>query len=519
MPVETEVLDPARCYRARCARDRRFDGVFYVGVKTTGIYCRPICPVKVPGESRCTFYRHAALAEAAGYRACFRCRPELAPGHASVDARSRLATQVVRELDRGALDGGESTLEELAARLGVTSRHLRRSFEAEVGVSPVAYAQTRRLALAKQLLQDTELPLAQVAFAAGFGSVRRFNAVFAASCGRPPSSIRRGKPAKTARRSSADDGDQLRVRLDLRPPYDWEHLLEFLETHAIPGVERVELVGTGRAGRYQHTFAFAGGIITVTRENETSLSVSLPRSLALTGEVMNLTRRLRALFDLDAHPERISAQLSLDPRIAPSLSARPGMRVPGGFDGFELAVRTILGQQVSVRGGSTLAGRFVSAFGEKLVRPIEDGPLPLTHVFPAPEALAARDPEEVAKIVGMPIPRGKAIVALARGVVDGRIDLSPGADAAELEAALLELPGVGPWTSAAIVMRGARCPDAFPAGDLVLKKRLGVDNEKAVTAWAEAHRPFRSYAAMHLWASLTPELPSPSSSKKARASK
>jgi AraC family transcriptional regulator of adaptative response / DNA-3-methyladenine glycosylase II len=282
------------------------------------------------------------------------------------------------------------------------------------------------------------------------------------------------------------------MRLELRLPYDWEHVLAFLDTHAIPGVDLVA------DGRYLHTFAVDGdparsGVVSVARVKPTSLAVTLPGPLA--GERAGIVPRIRALFDLDTQPDTIAAQLARDATIAPSLAARPGLRVAGAFDGFELAVRTILGQQVSVRGGSTLSGRFVAGFGTKL------GSLaPLTHLFPSPAAIAELDPVHVAKVVGMPVPRGKAIVALARGVREGAVDLSPGADPAALDAALLALPGVGPWTSAYIAMRAARSADAFPAGDLVLKKRLGVDTLHAVNAWAEPLRPFRAYAAMHLWA-------------------
>ncbi len=283
--------------------------------------------------------------------------------------------------------------------------------------------------------------------------------------------------------------------LDLRPPYDWEHLLDFLEVHAIPGVDRV------KDGRYQHTFA--GGVVTVAREGETSLRVSVSPALERAEDEADLLRRVRALFDLDALPASIAARLGVDARLAPSLALRPGMRVPGAFDGFELAVRTILGQQVSVRGGSTLSGRFVAAYGKKLrarvAAVVADGPQPLTHDFPTPKKIAKLDGEAVAKVVGMPIPRGRAIVALARGMVDGTVDPSPGTDPLALDAALLALPGVGPWTAAYIAMRAARSADAFPAGDLVLKKRLGVENAKQVMAWAEPLRPFRAYAAMHLW--------------------
>jgi AraC family transcriptional regulator of adaptative response / DNA-3-methyladenine glycosylase II len=301
---------------------------------------------------------------------------------------------------------------------------------------------------------------------------------------------------KSTRRRRGEDGDETAValQLDVLLPYDWDHLLGFLATHAIPGVERV------KDGRYQHTFG--DGRVTVARESETALRVTVAPALRHAEDGAALLQRLRALFDVDAHPQSIAARLALDARLAASLAQRPGMRVPGAFDGFELAVRTILGQQVSVRGGSTLSGRFVAAYGKKLAAAVAAGEAhPLTHLFPTPKRIAKLDPEAVAKVVGMPIPRGRAIVALARGMVDGTVDPSPGSDPLALDAALLALPGVGPWTSAYIVMRAARSADAFPAGDLVLKKRLGADTAKQVMAWAEPLRPFRSYAAMHLWAS------------------
>jgi AraC family transcriptional regulator of adaptative response / DNA-3-methyladenine glycosylase II len=476
-------LSEDTCYRALTARDPRFDGVFFVGVRTTGIYCRPICRARTPGRDRCVFFTRAAEAERDGFRACFRCRPELAPGGGPVDAVPRLVQAAVQRIEAGALN--EGSVDDLAAELGVTGRHLRRAMVAELGVSPVDLAQTRRLALAKQLLQDTGLSLTDIAFASGFASVRRFNALFQARFGEPPSALRRAHGGGRA-------AEAITLRLDHRPPLAWEPLLAHLAARAIPGVEVVE------GGVYRRSVRLGGasGWIVVAPDPARPALVA-EVSLSLAGSLMPLAARVRALFDLDARPAEIAAHLGRDRRLAPLVARRPGLRVPGAFDGFETTVRAILGQQVSVRGATTLSGRLVATFGE----PIRSPHAGVTHLFPRPEVIAGADEGAIAAI-GMPAARARAVQALARAVTSG-LRMVRGGDAAETGAALTALPGIGPWTAEYVAMRALGWPDAFPASDLGLRNAMGGSSTKDLTAAAERWRPWRAYAAQHLWTSLT----------------
>jgi AraC family transcriptional regulator, regulatory protein of adaptative response / DNA-3-methyladenine glycosylase II len=458
------------------ARDPRFDGVFFVAVKTTGIYCRPICPARTPARSRVTFYATAVAAEAAGYRACFRCRPEVAPGHAPVDAVDALVAAATHRIAEGALN--ERSLDELAAELHVSSRHLRRALEARLGVSPVELAQSRRLALAKQLLQDTALPLTDIAFAAGFQSVRRFNAVFAERMGRAPSELRRAHGA---------GGPGVTLRLDVRAPYDWDRLLGFLRARAIPGVERVE---DGVYARIVHLDGKTGTI-----EVRFAGRVALTVSPELMPVLMPLVARVRRMFDLDARPDVIAQALGRDRLLAPMMKRRPGLRVPGAIDPFEAAVRALLGQQVSVAAATTLAGRFAAQLGTAF----RDG-----FRFPTPAEVVAAGAEKIGKL-GMPRTRAAAICALASAITRGEIALDP-ARAHDLDAfvaQLVELPGIGPWTAHYLAMRALHVPDAFPAADLGVQKALGMRGAKAAEAHAEAWRPYRAYAVLHLWTHLS----------------
>ncbi len=450
------------CYAALSARDRRFDGLFYVGVTTTGVYCRPICPARLPRADRCEFYGTAAAAEIAGYRACLRCRPELAPGDASVDAASSIARSAARRIQRGALNTG--SIDDLAASIGVTARHLRRTFQAELGVSPVEFAQTCRLGAAKRLLQDTALPMSTVAYAAGYGSVRRFNAAFRAKFARSPTDVRRAR--------ASTDGAVV-VRLDFRPPLEWAALLTFLSGRAVPGVE------AAGDGTYRRTLRIgeAFGTVDVRRASESTLSARV--SVELAPHLMDVIARLRALFDLDARPAVISDFFAGDETLGELVAERPGLRVPGTADGFETAVRTILGQQVSVAGATTIAGRFAARFGTQKGAEL---------YFPTRAALAAAAPADV-QAVGMPARRAQTLIDLAASDVE----LAPGADHAQTVHDLQAISGIGPWTANYIAMRVLRWPDAYPVGDLVLERRGGSASN------AEAWRPWRSYAAMYLW--------------------
>ncbi len=469
-------LDPETCYRALVSRDARFDGTFFVAVRTTGVYCRPVCTARTPRRDRCAFYDPAVLAERDGFRACFTCRPELAPGSARVDSVSRLVAAAIARIEAGALNDG--SIEQLASELGVTARHLRRAFASELGVTPVALAQSRRLSLAKQLIQDGSIGLAEVAFASGFRSVRRFNAAFRERFGRAPSELRRARAASD---------DRIVIRLDYRPPLDWSALLAFLGPRAVPSIERVD------GDRYERTVrvgARTGWVAVAPDPARAALRAEIAPELA--PELMAVVARLRRMLDLDAHPDAVGAHLAQDPRLAPLVEARPGLRVPGAFDGFELLVRAILGQQVSVRAATTLASRLAARFGDEVEAPS------LERVFPAPEAVASAGEDALASI-GLPRARARAIAAAARAFADGSIRVEPGADAEAAMGALRALDGVGEWTASYVAMRALGWPDAFPAGDLVLRRAIGASSPRELAREAERWRPWRAYAALHLW--------------------
>ena len=483
--LDVEGMEADTLYRAIVSRDRRFEGRFVVAVTSTGIYCRPGCPAKIPLRKNVRFYRHPAAAEAAGFRACARCRPD-AVAWSGTSSTVKRALQLI---DTGAL--GEDNVERLAERLGVGDRHLRRLFAAHVGTSPLQVAQTRRAHFARQLIDETELPLAEVAFAAGFGSVRRFNAAMRRAFARTPTELR----ART-RGGGVDGGDAdatLTLSLPARAPYAWGALVEFLAARAIPGVEAI--AGRGDDAVYRRTTG-DGGLVTVRgpREGEArALHVSLrvPSARGLRDAV----ERIRRLFDVAADPLAIAETLARDPGLRRAVRACPGRRVPGGWDGLEVAIRAILGQQVAVARATQLAGKLVAAWGTPLAA--ADGAL--THVFPAAGALAEAGGEAIAKAVGMPRARGAAIAALARAVADGALPLDGSLPLEALVERLCALPGIGMWTAQYLGMRLGE-PDAFPAGDLWLRRVLDSD-ERALVARAEAWRPFRAYAAMHLWQS------------------
>ena len=479
-------LDPHTCYRALRARDARFDGRFFVAVSSTRIYCRPVCTVKPPRRENCRFYLSAAAAESGGYRPCLRCRPELAPGNASVDASSRLAQAAASLIeDRTLEDGG---LDAVAARLGITDRHLRRAFGAEFGVAPVEFAQTQRLLLAKRLLTDTALPATQVAFASGFGSLRRFNALF-----RQRYRLQPGQLRKHMKVNGAVSSDALNFELSFRPPYDWPALSGFLSTRAVAGVEAVE------EGRYRRTACITlagktqlGWIEVSPSTRKPALRVTVSASLAKA--LPPVLSRVKTLMDLACNPAEVASALG-------ALARRhPGLRVPGAFDGFEVAVRAILGQQVSVVAARTVAGRFAAAFGD----PIETPFAALTTVFPTAERIADLPYGHIARL-GMPGARARSVLALAQAVAGGELDLMPNANIDATLEKLRALPGVGEWTAQYIAMRALAWPDAFPHSDLGVMKALGETRPAGVLAAGEAWRPWRAYAVMHLWQSLAKE--------------
>jgi AraC family transcriptional regulator, regulatory protein of adaptative response / DNA-3-methyladenine glycosylase II len=467
-------LDGEVCYRALSARDGRFDGVFFVGVTTTGVYCRPVCSARTPRRDRCVFFRSAAEAERDGFRACFRCRPERAPGDARVDAVSRLVRDAVGRIDAGALNQG--SVEELARSLGVSARHLRRAMQSELGVSPLELAATRRLALARELLLDTRLGITEVALASGFASVRRFNAAFSERYGRAPSELRRSK---------APTREIVTLNLVGRPPYDWPSLRQFLAARSITGIEEVEgdvYARTARVGGRTGFFVLSPG------ERDATLSLEVSASLA--PALMPLVAEVRRAFDLDAHPETIADHLSRDPLLAPLVRRRPGLRIAGGWDPFETVVRALIGQQVSVAAARTLVTRFTRLFGE----PLSTAHPALDRLFPAAERVARASAAELDQL-GVPRARARALCRAAAAMAEDDT-------ARELErdpARLTELPGIGPWTREYVALRALATPDAFPDGDLVLRRAMGGLAPAECRARAERWRPWRGYAAMHLW--------------------
>lgn len=470
-------LDADTCYAALLSRDRRFDGRFFVGVRSTGIYCRPVCAVRAPMRRNCSFFSSAAKAEKAGYRPCLRCRPELAPGHGLPDMGGSLAQAAAGLIDEGFLN--TASIAALARRVGVTERHLRRIFDAEFGVSMRDLAQTQRLLMAKRLLTETGLPITTVALAAGFGSVRRFNDLFLQRYGMNPSRLRKAidpAPAQT-----------LTFALGYRPPLAWDALLGFLAQRSIEGVEHVE------DGRYARTFELEqegrvvrGWMVATHAPERFVVDVTLP--VALTPAVGPILARARRLFDLGASPDRIDAQLG---DIA---SGHPGMRVPGAFDGFEIAVRAIVGQQISVAQARVVLSRLARAFGAQ----IDGAPHGLATTFPRANVLANAGTSAL-QSAGITRIRAEAIAAVADAVAAGRIALDPRAPLEATLAALRSIRGIGEWTVQYMAMRALAWPNAFPDGDAVLMRRLGCTSPADMRQHAARWEPWRAYAALHLW--------------------
>lgn len=481
-------LDPGQCLAALRSHDARFDGRFFVGVTSTGIYCRPVCSGRPPRPEHCTFHRSAAAAEAAGFRPCLRCRPELAPGLSTVEAQARLARRAASLLEELPRAGGG--IDAVARRLGVSPRHLRRAFGAQFGVSPVAFAQTQRLLLAKRLLTDTTLPVTEVALASGFGSLRRFHALFRARYRLSPSELRRGAPA-------AAPPDAVDLELAYRPPYDWERQLAFLGYRGLAGVESVQ------GGAYRRsmvivadTLRHAGWIEVKPVPGRALLALRV--SATLVPVLPAVLARAKHLFDTDGDP--LAVAQALGPLAAP----RPGLRLPGAVDGFEVLVRAVLGQQVTVRAARTLARRFVEAFGEPVHTPFPD----ITRLFPSPACVAAQSRDAIAAL-GIIGRRAGTLRAAAAAVAAGELELRPDAPVEATLARLQALPGVGDWTAQYVAMRALAWPDAFPAADHGVMKALGVRQPRAATALAQAWRPWRAYAVMHLWNSLHPQEATP----------
>jgi len=497
--------DERAAYRAISGRDPRFDGRLFVGVLSTGIYCRPSCPARTPRPENCRFYPAAAAAVAAGFRACRRCRPDSLPGSRDWDSRGDLAARALRAIADGAIDA--DGVQGLADRLHVSPRHLHRILVTEVGAAPLQLARTRRAQLARMLLDETALSMIDVAFAAGFASLRQFNDVMRSEFGAPPSALRRSPTAVPgAARSRAVPGEvaahelerlpvdsaELTLRLRYAAPYDWAAWVGHVAGRAIPGLERIEHDRT-----VTRLVAAPGGPARVSISLDHAGKLVARLALADLADLAGVVAKLRRWLDLDADPAQLADALGADPLLGPLVRARPGLRIPGTTDPFELAVRAVLGQQVSVAGARTLAGRLVEAYGTPVVEGLS--------LFPAAATLAEAGPERLREI-GLTGARASTLAHLA-GAVAGGLALEAGADRDAVRAALLALPGIGPWTADYIALRALADPDVFPAGDLVLRKALaelpgGSGREVDIAGarrMATAWRPWRGYAAQHLW--------------------
>ena len=465
-------LDRKVCDRARRSRDARFDGKFFIAVTSTRIYCRPICPARSPKDENVRYYATAAAAQAAGFRPCLRCRPEASPGTPAWFGTSSVVSRALRLISDGALD--RDGVEALADRLGVTARHLRRLFVQHLGATPIEVALTRRVHFAKKLIDETRLPMAQIAFASGFGSLRRFNGEIRRTISRAPTQLR-----KLSRKRSASS-DCYRFRLSYRPPYDWAHVIGFLAARATPGVEVIE------ANRYQRTISMSGtsGTIAIGPAEEgpaLMLEVRFGNPRAL----LTIVERVRRMFDLGADPAVIAGQLSGDILLRRAAASHPGIRTPGAWDPFEITVRAILGQQISVKAATTMAGRIAERWGSQLEAS------PLNRLFPTPDQLADAPLEEIGIIAS----RASTLRSLARAVRDGSVVF----DGISTLESLRAIPGIGDWTAQYVAMRALNEPDAFPSGDLVLRKMAGDCSARDLERRSEAWRPWRAYAVMLLW--------------------
>ncbi|WP_407344816.1 DNA-3-methyladenine glycosylase 2 family protein [Pengzhenrongella phosphoraccumulans] len=524
--------DDRAAYRAISGRDPRFDGRLFVGVLSTGIYCRPSCPARTPRPENCRYYPAAAAAVAAGFRACRRCRPDALPGSRDWDSRGDLAARALRAIGDGAIDS--DGVEGLALRLHVSPRHLHRVLVAEIGASPLQLARTRRAQLARMLLDQTELSMIDVAFAAGFASLRQFNDVMRTEFGAPPSSLRRHPTGPAGRDDGGRtpvDGAVLTLRLRHLLPYDAASWFAHTAGRAIPGLELVDgAPGTGGAvglPAITKLLAAPGGAARVTVSFGGPGEILARLQLADLADLAGVVVRLRRWLDLDADPQLVDGALVSDPGLASLVTARPGLRIPGTTDPFELAVRAVLGQQVSVAGARTLAGRLVAAHGtpergtSEQSGPVQSGPGqsssrgsgPGLLLFPSAATLAAAGPDRLREI-GLTGSRAATLAGLAAAVAGG-LSLAPDADRGQVRVALLALPGIGPWTADYIALRALGDPDVFPAGDLVLRKALaglpgGVGQAVDVataTARAAGWRPWRGYAAQHLWSAWAGRAP------------
>ncbi len=479
------LIDSERIWEAVEAKDPRFDGWVFCGVRTTGIYCRPSCPARTPKRENVRFFATAAAAQGAGFRACKRCRPDAAPGSPDWDRRADLVGRAMRLIADGVVD--RDGVRGLARRLGYSERHVHRELVGVVGAGPLALARAQRAQTARILLETTGVSIIEVAFAAGFQSVRQFNATIREVFATTPRELR----ARAQRNGRTHDSGALTLRLPFRAPFDARGLLEFLALRAAPAIEQACDGCYRRSLRLPH----GGGVVELRPQHD---HVQARYWLEDLRDLAAAMQRSRALLDLDSDPAAVLQALGSDPLLGPLLSADPGRRVPGHVDGHELAVRAVLGQQVSLLGAATLAGRLALTHGEPLQRPVGA----VTHVFPTAEALAAADPDSLA----MPRPRRRALLALAGALADGELTLDAGAERDQARTRLSALAGIGPWTVEYVAMRALRDPDAFPAADLGVRRaleQLGEDGRpSAALRLSERWRPYRAYAVQHLWAQL-----------------
>lgn len=499
-PTSATVLEDAGCYRALQARDARFDGQFFTGVTSTGVYCRPVCKVRTPQRANCRFFALAAQAEAAGFRPCLRCRPELAPASSAgravwsvQDASHLLAQQAAQWLAPATYATQSPRMADVAHALGVSERHLRRIFHSSFGVAPQQYQRTHQLLCAKQLLTDTQLPVAEVAAMSGFASVRTFNAALQQHYQLTPSQVR-----ATGRSGPAE---ALQFKLYYRPPYGVQSLLDFFAQRALAGVEVVDTAAQSlaRTLRIEHGGTHHCGWVHCRFEPEHS-RVRVQVAPTLLPCLPQVLATVRALLDLDADPQAIGSAL------ASTWSDAAGVRVPGCGDGFELAVRAVLGQQITVAAAHTIAQRLVAALGTPLPEPPPAPLHALQRLFPTPQQLLAASDDALGQM-GIVRQRQKALRALAQACADGTLALRPGADPANTVTALQALPGIGPWTANYIAMRALRWPDAFVASDVALHHALGLRQHpqaaRAAETAAQAWRPWRSYGVIRAWQSLS----------------
>jgi AraC family transcriptional regulator of adaptative response / DNA-3-methyladenine glycosylase II len=478
-------LDAEHCHSACETKDARFDGWFFAGITSTGIYCRPSCPARTPKRENRRFFASAAAAQMAGFRACKRCRPDASPGSPEWDTRADLVGRLMRLIGDGVVDREGVT--GLASRVGFSERHVHRCLVDAVGAGPLALARAQRAQAARILLETTELRMAPLALAAGFASIRQFNDTVREVFASTPSELRRRARRGDGRRRPADG---IALRLPYRAPLEAEELIAFLGTRAVPGVEEIVDGAYRRSLRLPH-----GAAVVELRPAEDHIQATL--HLDDLRDLGPAVQRCRRLLDLDSDPQTIVEQLGPDPLLGPLVKAAPGRRVPGHVDAHELAVRAVLGQQVSLAGAATLAGRLTETHGEPLAKPLGG----VTHLFPSAEALASAD------VAGMPASRRAAIKALASALATGEIELGAGADRAKAQQQLLALPGIGPWTVSYVAMRALRDPDAFLPADLGIRKALqylGQDPSPAgALKLAERWRPYRAAASQHLWGLLT----------------